>query len=334
MQPRKLRRALLSAIKTQLPVFIWGPPGVGKSALTQQIADEIDYDLIDLRLSQLDPADIRGVPAIDFENRLTIWNAPEFLPRKGVHGDYGILFFDELNSAHRDTQTVAYQLILDRKVGNYVLPDGWTVLAAGNRMEDSAIVNPMSSALSNRFMHLDFTINNDDWITHATANKFIPEVVSFIRYLPQYLHNMGEPGSKPERAFPTPRSWEYVSRILPNTEEDLKYDIVAGNVGEGVAGQFIAYIDIYTNLPDLDKILNDPDSVHVDTGRPEVMFAVSGALAHKANEDTFDKILQYADRMPPEFQTILIQDALSANKELRHQQCFKDWTRKNANVLI
>lgn len=333
MHPRKLRKALISTIKAQIPAFIWGPPGVGKSQLTQQIAADLEFDLIDLRLSQLDPADIRGIPSIDIENRLSVWNAPEFLPRPGVHADNGILFFDELNSAHPATQTVAYQLILDRKVGDYTMPDGWTALAAGNRAEDKAIVNRMSSALSNRFLHLDFTVFPEDWIAHATAAKFIPEVISFIRYMPQMLHNMPTEGEL-ERAFPTPRSWEFVSTLLPFVDKELEFEIISGLVGEGTAGQFVAYNEIYTNLPDLDKILDDPDSVHVDDTNPAVMFAVAGALSHRAKAENFEKILQYADRMPPEFQTILIRDALGVNKDLRHEKAFKNWTKKNANALI
>jgi len=331
MHPTQLKKALSSAIKAQVSTFIWGPPGIGKSKLTQQLAEEMNMELIDLRLSQLDPADIRGIPSIDIKNRLSIWNSPEFLPREGVNKENGILFFDELNSAHPATQTVAYQLILDRRVGNYVLPDGWTCMAAGNRMEDKAIVNRMSSALSNRFLHLDFTVYFEDWVIWATRSKIIPEVISFIRYQPQMLHNMGD-GT--ERAFPTPRSWEFVSKLLPHTDKELQLDIITGLVGDGAAAQFIGYNEIYSNLPDPDKILSDPDSVTVDDDNPAIMFAVAGALAHRATEKTFEKILKYADRMPPEYQTILIRDSLATNKDLRHEKCFKEWTRKNANALL
>lgn len=331
MHPRQLKKALVSTIRAQVPAFIWGPPGVGKSDLTKQTAAELEMGLIDLRLSQLDPADVRGIPSIDFENRLSIWNSPEFLPQEERDGLNGLLFFDELNSAHQATQAVAYQLILDRCVGNYVLPDGWVCIAAGNRMEDKAIVNRMSSALSNRFLHLDFTVLNDDWIAHATSAGFIPEVISFIRYMPQMLHNMGD-GT--DRAFPTPRTWEKISDILPYVDKNLELDIISGLVGEGTAGQFIAYNEIYSNLPDLDKIIDDPDSVKVDDSNPAIMFAVCGALAHRAKAENFEKILQYGDRMPPEFQTILIRDSLATNRDLRHEQCFKNWTRKNANALI
>lgn len=333
MRPLQLRKAIVAAIRSKISAFVWGPPGIGKSQLTMQIAAELGYGLIDLRLSQLDPADIRGIPSIDTKKRLSLWNSPEFLPIEERDGEHGVLFFDELNSAHPATQTVAYQLILDGRVGNYVLPPGWVCIAAGNRMEDKAIVNRMSSALSNRFIHFDFEVYYEDWIQWANTAAILPEVVSFIRWKPQMLHQFDDADA---RSFPTPRTWEFVSKIIPHVvaDLDLEYDCVSGLIGEGAATEFIAYNKIFSNLPDPDKILNDPDSVKVDTDDPAIMFAIAGSLSHRASEKTFEKILRYADRMPPEYQTILVRDSLHKVPDLRFNDHFKAWTRKNANVLL
>ena len=330
MRPLQLKKTILSAIDAQIALFIWGPPGVGKSKLTLQTTEEIDYGLIDLRLSQLDPADIRGIPSIDHEKHLSIWNAPEFLPRVEEHGEKGVLFFDELPNAHPATQTVAYQLILDRKVGNYVLPDGWTVLAAGNRMEDKSHTHRMSSALSSRFLHVDFEVFYEDWIAWAGPAGIIPEIISFIRWRPSLLHKM-DPDA---RSYPCPRTWEFGSVMLPRIEPDIEFDVMAGLVGEGAATEFIAYNKIFRKLPDPDEILKNPDKVKVNLDDPAVMFAITGSLAHRADKTNFEKILKYGDRMPPEYQTILIRDSLAKTNDLRHEACFKKWIRKNSSVLL
>ena len=332
MIPSQLRLAMKAAIKARISGFLWGPPGVGKSQLMHQVAEDLNFGLIDLRLSQLDPADVRGIPSIDHERRLSIWNAPEFLPRPESHPEFGILFLDELNSAHPATQTVGYQLVLDHRVGDYVLPPGWTCFGAGNRAEDKAIVNRMASALSNRFIHFDFEVNHDDWLAWAAERgDIIPEVSSFIRWKPQALHKFDDPNA---RSFQTPRTWHMVSRILPFTSPDVEYDVVSGLVGEGAATEFIAYNKIFRDLPDPAKIIKNPDKIKVDLTNPAIMHAIAGSLAHYADEETFEPILRYADQMPPEYQAILVRDALSRNRDLRTTECFKKWTRKNANVLL
>jgi MoxR-like ATPase len=160
MRPSQIVSALNLCLDVQQPVMIWGSPGVGKSDTVKQTAEKRNIDLIDLRLSQLDSVDLRGVPSVDRERRRTDWNSPSILPYEGK----GILFLDEINSAPQGVTAAAYQLILDRRLGDYVLPEGWNIIAAGNRVSDRAIVNQMPTPLKNRFAHLYFEVNNDDWL--------------------------------------------------------------------------------------------------------------------------------------------------------------------------
>ena len=190
MRPSQVTQALEYLIKAKQPVMLHGSPGVGKSQVVKQVADKLGIEMIDLRLSQLDPVDLRGVPSVDktkvgkTEVGKTNWNVPSFLPTEGK----GILFLDEINSAAQATQAAAYQLVLDRKLGDYELPDGWAMVAAGNRSTDRAIVNAMSTALKNRFTHLNYEVNNEDWCEWALTHNIAIEVLGFIRFRPMLLN--------------------------------------------------------------------------------------------------------------------------------------------------
>lgn len=207
MIPSHIARALTTLLPTRQPVFLWGPPGVGKSQIVAQTAAGLGLDLIDIRAVLLDPVDLRGLPQIDADGR-THWRAPAFLPA----GGQGVLFLDELNAAPPLVQAACYQLILDRALGEYQLPDGWTVLAAGNRDQDRAVTHRMPSALANRFVHLEIEAHLEDWVAWATCCGIRPEVISFLRFRPSLLHDFDP--AVASRAFPTPRSWQFVSVML------------------------------------------------------------------------------------------------------------------------
>jgi MoxR-like ATPase len=177
MKPSRVYEVLSQLIVNNWPVFIWGPPGVGKSSIVAQLAKEKGLELFDIRASLLDPTDLRGIPHVD--NGIARWAPPSFLPHE--KNSNGLLFFDELNAAPPLVQASLYQLTLDRRVGEYELPEGWRIVAAGNRAEDSSIVYRMPAALANRFVHLDFEVNVDDWVAWALDHQVDPMVIAFIR---------------------------------------------------------------------------------------------------------------------------------------------------------
>jgi len=159
MKASDISKSLKLLITQKQPVFLWGSPGVGKSQVVKQTATSMQLDIIDVRAILLDPVDLRGIPKINIEG-MSEWCAPSFLPTTGE----GVLFLDELNAAPPLVQAACYQLILDRRIGEYQLPDGWAIIAAGNREQDRAVTHKMPSALSNRFVHIDFTVNSHEWI--------------------------------------------------------------------------------------------------------------------------------------------------------------------------
>lgn len=340
MRPSQIIDALECLIAAKQPVMLHGSPGVGKSQVVRQLADRLEMEMIDLRLSQLDPVDLRGVPAVDIKKKETSWNPPDFLPRDGK----GILFLDEINSAPQATQAAAYQLVLDRKLGDYELPEGWTIIAAGNRASDRAIVNQMSTALKNRFTHLTFDVNLDDWCEWALKNGIATEVIGFLRFRPMLLNEFEKRADTEEentrlqrlkdmQAFATPRSWEFLSNVLAQKPpQELEYELYSGIVGEGAAAEFLGYLKFYRNMPNLDVILMNPTKAEVPE-EPATLYAVSTGLAARATQDSFERVIAYALRLPPEFQVMLVKDAVTRDNTLTNNKAFNNWAVKNADVM-
>ena len=233
----------LIAHNIQSSLMIWGPPGIGKSAIVSMVAKEQKIDLIDLRISQLAPTDLRGLPVP--EDNKAKWYPPEFLPTSGK----GILFLDEINMAPPAIQGIAQQLILDRRVGSYKVPDGWFIWGAGNRKEDFAAVFDMPAPLANRFIHLEATSSLKDFKAYAISKGFDDQIISFLNFRPTLLHKV----NKDSPAWPSPRSWEIANNLL---SANLAIDPA---VGDPAAAEFRSFIKIYKTLPDIEPILNgDP----------------------------------------------------------------------------
>lgn len=341
MRPSQIATALNYLIDANQPVMLHGSPGVGKSDVVRQIAKQRGIDLIDLRLSQLDPVDLRGVPSVDAKKRITLWNTPNFLPTEGK----GILFLDEINSAAQATQAAAYQLVLDRKLGDYELPPGWAIIAAGNRSTDRAIVNQMSTALKNRFTHLNYEVNNDDWCDWALRSNIAVEVLGFIRFRPMLLNEFEQRNASKEekervqrlkdaQAFATPRSWEFLSKVVQQKpSSDVEYELYTGVVGEGAAAEFMGYLKYYRDLPNLDALLMNPGAAKVPE-EPATLYALATGLATKATPDNMERVVKYALRLPAEFQVLLMKDAITRDNELTQTKSFNTWAIANADVMF
>lgn len=318
MKPSDVIAALTALIPTRRPLFLHSSPGVGKSSLVRQVADSLSFKLVDVRATLLDPVDLRGVPRIKGDR--AEWCPPVFLPADGE----GILFLDELPQAPPMVQTACMQLVLDRRLGEYELPEKWVVVAAGNRTEDRAGAHRMITPLLNRFIHLDVEVSADDWQAWAVANAVAPEVRAFLRFRPALLFQF-DPSTNP-RAFPTPRSWSFVSDALPVTPDALVHSVVAGCVGEGAAAEFAGFLRLYRELPDLDAVLASPDSSPVPRD-PSVLYALVGALVEVCRRDNapLNNFVRYALRLPDEFALLSIRDALAVNQALITLPSVQKW---------
>jgi len=331
MKASKLATALSTCIAIRRPAFVWGPPGVGKSALVAQVAADLGVGFIDLRAILLDPVDLRGLPFVETVDghKFAGWATPSFLPRDGR----GILFLDELNAAPQSTQAALYQLTTPPyKLGDYSLPPGWTVVAAGNRETDRAVTNRMPSALANRFVHLSLEVDADDWTTWAIKAGVPVELVAFIRFRPELLHKF-DPAQK---AFPTPRSWQTVGEIFASgPAEAVELDLYGGTVGEGAAAEFCGFLRVYRTLPSVDAIMLDPKRAKVPAAsEPATIFALCAALARKSTPANFDRVVEYAARLPREFAVLLVKSAVGRDAALQQTKAFIGWSAANADVLM
>jgi MoxR-like ATPase len=285
MKPTAIAQALRVLIAVRQPVFIWGPPGCGKSAVTRQLAEALKLPLQDVRALLLDPVDLRGLPFLGSDGR-SKWATPEFLPQNGK----GILFLDELNAAPAMVQASCYQLVLDRKLGEYILPEGWAIIAAGNRDSDRAVTTRMPTPLRNRFVHLEFEVDVQEWSEWAIRAGIRPEVIAFLRFRPELLSAFDRDGP---HAFPSPRSWEFVSRILDSLDSQsnpsIEHELIAGAVGTGAATEVCSFLRTYRELPSIDAILLNPLQEPVPENAA-AQYAVASALARCASDTNLDRI--------------------------------------------
>jgi hypothetical protein len=324
MKPSEVASSLSILAQIQKPSFLWGAPGVGKSQIVAQVAASLGVRLIDIRAVLLDPVDLRGLPTV--EHGKAAWAIPAFLPEDGA----GILFLDELNAAPPLVQAACYQLVLDRALGEYRLPDGWSVFAAGNREGDRAVTSRMSSALANRFVHLSFETDLDDWSRWAMGpGDLRPEVVAFLRWRPELLHRF-EPA---EKAFPSPRAWASVSHILAAIPPaDIEFALYEGTVGRGAAIEFTGFLRVFRSLPSLDGILLNPGTALVP-GEPSALCAVATGLARRATDQNFAAVIEYAGRLAREYGTLLVKSATARLPGLAQHPAFTRWAVANGAAL-
>lgn len=321
------------------PVMLWGPPGVGKSQIVAKIAASHGVPLIDIRLSQMEPTDLRGIP---FRNGdLVEWSIPSVLPDATRHGPAGILFLDEITSAPPTVSAAAYQLILDRRLGEYKVPDGWVIFAAGNRQGDRGVTYAMPAPLANRFTHYEVEAFLDDWVDWAYESGVDARVIAFLRFRPDLLFSF-DPAHTPI-AFPSPRSWEYAHRALQKFDKtELLSDALVACVGQSAGLELRTFVENMNQMPDIDAIINGAEA-DVPQG-VDLQYGVAAALVRKAVEAAksgnaatiYGHILRYAHRFPQrELGVMLVSDLHRAvGRPLFAVPEFAHWANSIADLVL
>jgi len=317
-------------LQTDTPVFIHGSPGIGKSYIVNDIAKKNDLEIIDVRLSQLDAVDLRGIPTIT--NNQTVWMPPVFLPTD--ENSKGILFLDELNSAPLSVQAAIYQLVLDRKIGEYTMPKNWAIVCAGNKIDDKGIVFKLPSPLINRMVHIVLEAAFDDFKAWAIKNEIHPFIIGFLGFRPDLLSSEVPSSSETNPAFCTPRAWAMLSNILKNSNDINKISpIVYGTVGYGAGIEFTSFVKVYKTLPDIDAIL-EGISEDVPT-EPSSLYALTAALIEKYNNTNQAKnLFAYSKKLPVEFSVMLIKDLIIKDEEIAELEEFEEWLEKYGEYII
>lgn len=315
----ELKSVIKKAVNTNIALYIWGATGIGKSEAVRQAAQEIassmkltyaegaakegTFAVIDARLSQFDPSDLRGLPTVTADGK-TKWAYPSWLPTTGK----GILFLDEANLAPPLVQSSAYQLILDRRLGDYVVPEGWSIVAAGNRLEDKAYTFELAGPLCNRFLHVELGVPSiDDWTSWGIDSGIDPRIITFLNFKPAFLFKFDS--KLKEKAFPTPRSWaRYCSPIIKD-ETDYPHilTLMSAAVGEGVATECVAYLKLSKQI-DLKDIIEHPEKIKKLTAI-DVKYSLISALSEYVKKDTkttLPKVCLCADQLEAEFAILLL----------------------------
>jgi len=330
------------------PVMLWGPPGVGKSDMVREVAGRNGVNVIDIRLSQMEPTDLRGIPFRVGD--LVEWAVPELLPDTERHGSTGILFLDEITSAPPTVSAAAYQLILDRRLGAYEVPEGWAIFAAGNRQGDRGVTYTMPSPLANRFSHFEVETHLDDWVAWAYGNGIDERVIAFLRFKPELLFDF-DPAHNPV-AFPSPRSWEFAHRGLQKFGDvgDLLLGALQACVGPAAGLELHAFIENLDRMPDLDAILRG-EEVPVPEAI-DLQYAVAAALVGRAIKakalaargeqgsapaaEVYGRILGYAGRFPlKEMGVMLVSDMYRAVGEgMFAVPEFSTWAKSIGDIML
>ena len=322
------------------PIMLWGPPGVGKSDIVRGICEARGIRFLDVRLAQREPIDIRGLPVP--RDDAVHWLLPAEWPRD--EGSQGIILFDELTAADRTLQVAAYEFILDRRLGDlYTVPPGWYVMAAGNRTSDRAVATTMSSALANRFCHLDVRADLEAWVKWAVATGIHPDVIGFLRFKPGCLFD--QKGNL-ERGWPSPRSWERVSVELDVGEqlpEALLRRLIFGLVGPGAATEFMAFRNWTARLPDVADMLQRRTRIVIPE-RADQRFGLCAAVVYHLwrvpdQATALDVFFDIGLKLPSDFASMLMADAVVEHATeqqsltvLQHRR-FDDWSRKHGTAF-
>ena len=331
MNAKQLKTALTFAIGNQYPLLIKGAPGVGKTAIVEQACKETNTALIISHPVVSDPTDYKGLPFPEKDE-----NKATFLP----FGDLlhlieakrpTVFFLDDLGQATPSVQAACMQLLLARRINGHKVSEKVTFLAATNRRQDKAGVQGILEPVKSRFVSiLDLEVNVDDWIEWAWQEEMPIELLAFIRFRPKLLHDF-----KPTNDMintPNPRTVAHVGKMVKaGIPAESQYEMIAGAAGEGFAIEFMSFLIMYENLPDIDALISDPKPIAQE---PSILFAVSEALVKKANRKNMEKILKCIDYMPPEFQVLVMKDAVRKNKALAQTKAFADWAIQHSDVIL
>jgi hypothetical protein len=313
--------------------YITGKPGGGKSALGRDIAKSMgikDEHYTEFNASLRDPVDVMGVP--DTHGEYTKWKPPiEFYRLREVKGDDAPRFLnlEEFSDASVPMQNALCRVIEDRFAGELQLHHNLYIFASGNRTEDKSGAQRMTSKLMMRVQEIEFDTNLDDWCEWALAKGIQVPIIQFLRFKPNQLHDF----VADRRQNPCPRQWEKVSLVDTSLSPELYMENIKGLVGEGAAAEYTGFLRIYMGLPDIDGIVLHPDKAEVPQD-PAVLYALTGALAHRASEDNFDRLVKYTKRIPVDFQVMFVSDTAKLCPKVKQTKAFVDWAVQNSSVLV
>lgn len=320
----------------QLVLYVASAPGIGKSSLIGAFANETGRHFTDIRLAYAQPTDVRGFPMVEEVDgkKVMTFAFPAEYPRTPD----GVLLLDEFSCAPRATQLAALQLLLDKKVGEYTVPDNTVLVLAGNRAIDRANVERLSSAIVNRVVQVTLRADLDEWNSWAIDSQLDPKLIAFMRFRPDLLSDFNASTWDGDSAFASPRSWEAASNLIKSKSfetvtKDLRSALIYGTVGQAAGAQFTAFLDLFGKLPDIDAMIKSPKSGEIPS-EPDVKLAMIAAIAPKITKENIGNVLILTDRFPKEFQVLGLKMAMKRDASLLSTKEGTTWLQANSKDLI
>ena len=334
------------AVKCIFPFMLWGPPGVGKSQLVRQAAKVIEkrtgkkVTITDVRLLLFNPIDLRGIPTANEDKTLAVWLKPKIFQMDESDDIINILFLDELSACPASVQAAAYQITLDRVIGEHKLPDNCIVIAAGNRVTDKSVAFKMPKALANRLIHIEIESSFESWKKWAKYNHIHYKVVDFLNDRREYL--MIFDPQNDDLAYPTPRSWENVSNVLDifNGDIDKAYSLISGSIGSAAALEFKMWCAVYNKLPNVEDIFSGkkPETPKcADVYFALISTMLSYAREHRYSLELIGNAIDYSQLLPPDFSVSGMKELLNLepgyNKKLINLPAYRRWMERRGVLL-
>lgn len=333
MKASQLEACISYAVKHKLPVLVKGAPGTGKSDIIAQACTAAGAELIISHPVVSDPTDYKGLPfPVKGKEEASFLPFGDLL--RLIKADKPTVFFlDDLGQAPASVQASCMQLILARRINGHRVSEQVVFLAATNRRQDRAGVTGILEPVKSRFAAIvELEVDLDDWVEWAYQQELPAELIAFIRYRPNLLHDF-RPSADIVNT-PCPRTVAYVGTMLKaGIPAGLDYELIAGAAGEGFAAEFMGFLNIYQELPDIPGLIQNPEQAPVPL-EPSLLFAICGALVQKANPGNFGSILRYVKRLPAEFQVLLVRDAVKRNKALSSAPGFSAWAVNHADLVL
>ena len=323
--------------------MLWGPPGVGKSESLQTISKMVEEKtnkkvvITDVRLLLFNPVDLRGIPVPNATKEFAIWLKPQIFQMDSSDDIINILMLDEISAAPPSVQAAAYQITLDRKVGEHTLPDNCYIICAGNRIQDKSVAYKMPKALANRLTHFDIYAELEDWKSWALQVGIDSRIIGFLNFKPSYLYNFD--ASSDDNAFPTPRTWAMANNYIKVFGSlEGAYNCIAGCIGIGVAGEFKRYCQVFTKIPNVQDIF-DGKEVEMPTS-PDILYALSAAISgriHTTTKQQLRNVIKFTLKMNKEFSVLTMKDIMFVPKMKERLIMLEEWltwSREHRNLIL
>lgn len=324
------------SLKNFPSVMLWGPPGVGKSQAVRQIADRLESvtekstKVTDVRLLLFNPVDLRGIPTSNADKTMSVWLKPKIFDMDDSTEVINILFLDEISAAPPSVQAAAYQITLDRVIGEHSLPDNCLVIAAGNRVTDKSVAYKMPKALANRLMHIEVEVSADSWIVWAKAHNINEQVLNYLENNKSALFDCYDDSDA--LSFATPRSWEMVSNILNDVNDNIDsvFNLISGLVGRNIAQELKEWNESY--VIDVARVFLGVDqSVPVKLDKIHSLISAMTVYAseHMYDMDLIANSIRYAKQLPAEYFDMLMRSYVSLGDGFGNRLCdvpeFQEW---------